>query len=154
MRDPLEYNRMATAVNPYGDGRAAERTVEAQLAEWSSYDDLRVFVQHKRPQSLALTYQGRLHLNTTGVGGYSLYAPDWTLGPLDSTSVLRGIALNLGNWHCSWQRGNGVFGARCNFERREAVVQLGNGGEVIAMNGIVETLSIAVDDPFETMRFL
>jgi UDP-N-acetylglucosamine 2-epimerase (non-hydrolysing) len=26
--DPLEYERMAQAVNPYGDGRAAERIVE------------------------------------------------------------------------------------------------------------------------------
>lgn len=29
LHDPLEYAAMATAVNPYGDGRAAERTVAA-----------------------------------------------------------------------------------------------------------------------------
>lgn len=29
LRDPVHYERMATAANPYGDGRAAERTVDA-----------------------------------------------------------------------------------------------------------------------------
>jgi UDP-N-acetylglucosamine 2-epimerase (non-hydrolysing) len=29
LHDPAEYASMATAVNPYGDGRAAERSVDA-----------------------------------------------------------------------------------------------------------------------------
>ena len=33
LTDPAEYNRMARAVNPYGDGRAAERIVSALLGE-------------------------------------------------------------------------------------------------------------------------
>jgi UDP-N-acetylglucosamine 2-epimerase (non-hydrolysing) len=33
LTDPAEYNRMARAVNPYGDGRAAERIVSALLSE-------------------------------------------------------------------------------------------------------------------------
>ncbi|MEU6365265.1 UDP-N-acetylglucosamine 2-epimerase (non-hydrolyzing) [Streptomyces sp. NPDC046931] len=33
LRDPVAYARMAQAVNPYGDGRAAERTVQA-LGHW------------------------------------------------------------------------------------------------------------------------
>jgi len=31
LQDPVEYSRMARAVNPYGDGHAAERIVEALL---------------------------------------------------------------------------------------------------------------------------
>jgi UDP-N-acetylglucosamine 2-epimerase (non-hydrolysing) len=34
MRDPAAYRAMATAGNPYGDGRAADRTVQA-IADWS-----------------------------------------------------------------------------------------------------------------------
>ena len=37
--DQDEYNRMARALNPYGDGRAAERTVRA-LARHFGFDDL------------------------------------------------------------------------------------------------------------------
>lgn len=35
MRDPAAYRAMATAGNPYGDGRAADRTVQA-IADWSA----------------------------------------------------------------------------------------------------------------------
>jgi len=35
MNDPAEYQAMAKAVNPYGDGHAAERIVEALLAKSS-----------------------------------------------------------------------------------------------------------------------
>jgi UDP-N-acetylglucosamine 2-epimerase (non-hydrolysing) len=38
LTSPVEYARMATAVNPYGDGRAAERIVDAlrglPVEEW------------------------------------------------------------------------------------------------------------------------
>lgn len=37
--NPLEYNRMAKAVNPYGDGRAAERIVKALLYEYGLSSD-------------------------------------------------------------------------------------------------------------------
>jgi UDP-N-acetylglucosamine 2-epimerase (non-hydrolysing) len=32
LNDPVGYARMASAANPYGDGRAAERIAEALLA--------------------------------------------------------------------------------------------------------------------------
>jgi UDP-N-acetylglucosamine 2-epimerase (non-hydrolysing) len=34
LEDPVEYNRMAKAVNPYGDGHASERIVKALLYEF------------------------------------------------------------------------------------------------------------------------
>lgn len=32
LTDPVAYRRMSRAINPYGDGRAAERIAEALLA--------------------------------------------------------------------------------------------------------------------------
>jgi UDP-N-acetylglucosamine 2-epimerase (non-hydrolysing) len=33
LEDPVEYQRMARAVNPYGDGHAAERIVDALMQQ-------------------------------------------------------------------------------------------------------------------------
>ena len=43
LRDPVVYNRMAQAVNPYGDGRAAERIVGAILYHFGRGEQPREF---------------------------------------------------------------------------------------------------------------
>ena len=137
------------------DPKRPALTVPGQLQEWLSNDDVVVFAQYQREGFISFTYQGRLILQDKGVGGYVFYAPDWHLGPLDSVSVIRGIALNLHHWTSyDWRPGNGKFGSRCHFERRGTVAMRGARGEAIVNDVIVETLNLMIDDPFETMHFL
>jgi hypothetical protein len=129
--------------------------VDQQLAEWSDNADLRVFVMHSTESPTTTTYQGQLVFETNGVGGWNIRAHDWNLGAVDSTSVFRGVALNLHAYSESrWQPGNGTFGASCHFYRRAFVAQMLPDGSVGGLQGIVETLTIRVDDPFEIMPFL
>jgi hypothetical protein len=128
---------------------------ENQLKEWANNPDLRVFVMHKLDGPSVTTYQGLLVFETTGVGGWSLRAFDWGLGPVDSSSVFRGVALNLHMFECpKWSPGNGFFGASCRFTRQAFVPLRLDDGRINGLNGIVETLTIRIDDPFETMPFL
>jgi hypothetical protein len=131
-------------------------SVVDQLQEWASNSDLLVYLQHRVGSSpLSPTYQGRLVFQTTGIGGYVFYAPDWHLSPLDSVSVVRGMALNLHAWlDPTWRAGNGKVGARCHFMRRGDVAMRGNHGAAIINTAIVEQFSLMIDDPFETMPFL
>lgn len=129
--------------------------VDQQLAEWSDNSDLRVFVMHKIQGPTTTTYQGQLVFETNGVGGWTLRAYDWDLGAADSASVFRGVALNLHHFsERAWRPGNGTFGAGCCFFRRAFVAQRFPDGTINGMDGIVETLEIRVDDPFDTMPFI
>ena len=129
--------------------------VSEQLAEWTGNADLRVFVQHRLAGPTSTTYQGILSLVTTGIGGWHVDAFDRDLGPADSASVFRGVALNLHQFSSEeWNPGNGIFGARCRFTRR-GIVPIGyTGGQVLGGPAILETLVIAIDDAFEIMPFL
>lgn len=130
-------------------------SVEEQLHEWADNPDLLVFVQHRVDGPTAITYQGQLALQRVGVGGWILQAPDWHIGPLDSVSNLRGMALNLHHFtENRWGPGNGVFGSSCSFYRRDSRLHQAPNGQIIQMNGIVETLVVRIDDPFEIMPFL
>jgi hypothetical protein len=137
------------------DPNRAPLTVEEQLREWAGNSDLLVFVQHRLEGPMAVTYQDQLVLQTTGVGGWILRAPDWHVGPLDSVAHLRGIALNLHHFtESNWRRGNGVFGSSCLFHWRSSKLYKTPNDQIIEMDGIVETLTIRIDDPFEIMPFL
>ena len=137
------------------DPKAPAWNAVEQLAEWAANPDLLVYAQYSQPGMMAITYQGRLILDTKGVGGYSFYAPDWHLGPLDSVSVVRGIALNLQHWQeFDWDRGNGTFGARCRFVRYGKFPGQAPGGPVILTQGMKEQLMLMIDDPFETLPFI
>jgi hypothetical protein len=70
-------------------------------------------------------------------------------------SVFRGVALNLHNFSESyWRTGNGVFGARCYFKRKAVIPMFADGGRLIGQTAIVESLVVAIDDPFEILPFL
>jgi hypothetical protein len=154
-----ERSARVTAVETIlNNARRSDRqplTIEQQLAEWSDNADLRVFVMYQSHGPTTTTYQGQLVFETNGVGGWNIRAHDWNLGAVDSTSVFRGVALNLHGYSESrWQPGNGTFGASCRFYRRAFVAQRLPNGSVDGLEGIVETLTIRVDDPFEIMPFL
>ncbi|MFJ8360427.1 non-hydrolyzing UDP-N-acetylglucosamine 2-epimerase [Streptomyces sp. NPDC093984] len=88
LRDPVAYARMAQAVNPYGDGFAAERTVQA-LGHWfglcdapadftgapdvpaatTAADDLPAQSRGLAPVT-ADSHAGGLHLSLSGGGGH------------------------------------------------------------------------------------
>lgn len=48
LRDPAAYDRMAQAVNPYGDGHASRRTVSAIARHFGRADTVDEFVTHAR----------------------------------------------------------------------------------------------------------
>jgi len=130
-------------------------SVEQQLLEWADNPDLRVYLMVKHEGGLVTTSQGVLVLQKTGIGGWSVRPTDWALGPTDSTSVVRGVALNLHLYESpTWSAGNDRFGASCRFERRATIPNVLADGSVIGLRGIVETLTIRIDDPFEIMPFL
>ena len=139
-----EQNRRADAIQRIEEAAinpaTPTRTVAQQLAEWSSNPDLVVYAQHSQGP-IRTTMRGRLYADPQW--GYSLYAADWALGPLDSVSPIRGVALNLGHYGeaPTWQPGNGTFGAVWRFERRAMTPE--------GLMGIVETFTISVVDPFE-----
>ena len=54
LRDEHSYRRMAHAVNPYGDGRAAARTVEALLRSSAELEAQPEPVGEQRSISLAV----------------------------------------------------------------------------------------------------
>lgn len=117
------------------DSGRATLTVEEQLAEWVSNPDLLVYAQITAGR-MKMTFRGRLHVDDWG---YKLYASDWGLGPLDSTSPLRGVALNLHHYNFNpfWQSGNGRMGALITLQRRPP-----NGGDT-------ESMQLSIVDPFE-----
>jgi hypothetical protein len=133
----------------------SEMSVEQQLLEWADNPDLRVFLMVKHEGGLVTTSQGVLILQKTGVGGWALRPTDWDLGPTDSTSVVRGVALNLHFYESPrWSAGNDRFGASCQFARKATIPDFLADGRVIGLRGIVETVTLRIDDPFEIMPFL
>jgi hypothetical protein len=117
------------------DGGRTPISIDEQLAEWAANPDLLVYVQVGIGR-MNMTFRGRLHVDGWG---YKLHASDWGLGPLDSTSPLRGVALNLHQYDFMpfWQPGNGRMGASITMQRRPA-----NGGDT-------ESLHLSIVDPFE-----
>ena len=157
--ETVDFARRAKALDDLNDraldpSRAA-LSVDDQLIEWAANSDLLVFIQHKLDGPPSTTYQGRLVLQRAGVGGWILQAPDWHVGPLDSVSNVRGIALNLHHFtENRWVPGNGTFGASCWFHRRTPTLQRAPDDQIVQTNAIVEALYIRIDDPFEFMPFM
>jgi len=139
------------------DPQQSLRTPLDQLTEWSTNEDLRVFILQRFDGPSTTTLQGRLVYETTGVGGWSIRAFDWNLGPVDSVSMIRGIALNLHFYSeadAYWTPGNGIFGASCHFSRYGINVGRLESGALTGNRNQVESLTIRIDDPFEIMPFL